>query len=202
MSNEIRSWIRITIVTIVMALSHGTTQVAAQRPPMAGANRGYWGSTTSTISPVVVASWFPSRTNGFEELELLVLWRGSPGWFQHPGGAGGTSDGLNGPFYDWLKYGDVTLSLEYDPQHKTARIQGSSLAVDKNNVVLVDDVDAPSGPRITGVTVVPRAMPGSAGQIGLILRNSPIIMAFLRCDAAPTVSSLRGLCLQNVGVAR
>jgi hypothetical protein len=197
------TWRKIGITTgIATALLQSAVFLDARQSTLPGANRGHWGSTTSVISPVVVASWFTDRTDGFEELELLVLWRGSPGWFQRPGGAGGTSDGLNGPFYDWLKYGDVTLSVEYDPQHHTARIQDTPLSVANNNVVFVDDVDAPSGARVAGMTAVPRLMPGSAGQIGLVLRNSPTIMSFLRCDTPTSSPRLRGLCLQNVGVAR
>jgi len=53
---------------------------------------------------------------------------------------------------------------------------------------------------------IPRAMPGSAGQIGLVLRTSPEIMSFLRCDATTTDSrkqiALERLCLQNIGIDR
>jgi hypothetical protein len=87
-----------------------------------------------------------------------------------------------------------------------ATIQGKQVTLAKDNVVFVDDVDVPDGPRVTGTMSVDRVMPGSAGQIGLVLKKSREIMSFLRCDATlpgvPGRAMLEGLCLQNIGVAR
>jgi len=48
-------------------------------------------------------------------------------------------------------------------------------------------------------------MPGSAGQIGLLLRDSPEIKTFLRCDATSPdglgKEFLERMCLQNLGVS-
>ena len=61
------------------------------------------GGGTSVISPVVVARWFTNRKAEVEELELLVLWRGTPGWFLQPGGSGSSGSGT-GSHYTWMKY--------------------------------------------------------------------------------------------------
>lgn len=166
--------------------------------------RGF-GGATGVISPVVVAQWFASRTNRVEELELLVLWRGTPGWFLQPGGSG-ESGGALGTHYTWIKYGAVDLSLDFEESTRRVTIQGkNTIELGANNVLFVDEVDSEAGPRTVGLILVPRAMPGSAGQIAPILRSSPRIMSFLRCDAgseSPRRSILQPLCLQNVGVER
>jgi len=70
--------------------------------------------------------------NGVEQLELLVLWRGMPGWFLGPGGSR-WSGGGSAPYYTWITriHGDrtLTLTLDYDStkgfavvQRRTARV--------------------------------------------------------------------------------
>ena len=162
------------------------------------------GGATGVISPVVVAQWFTNRTGGVEELELLVLWRGTPGWFLQSGGSGGSDSGA-GSDYTWMKFGAVSVSLDFDEATRRVTIQGKDVALADNNVLFVDDVDATSGPRVAGAMAVSRAMPASFGQIAPILRSSSRIMSFLRCDAGDGSSRrqvLQTLCLQNVGVER
>jgi hypothetical protein len=59
---------------------------------------------------------------------------------------------------------------------------------------------------VTGTKRIEPAMPGAAAQIGLVLRTSPEIMSYLRCDATPPgtrgYAFLAQLCLQNIGVAK
>jgi hypothetical protein len=157
------------------------------------------------ISPVVVAEWFTHRVGGVEQLELLILWRGTPGWFLQPGtyaDSGGEPGGHN----TWMKLGSIEVSMAFDDASRRIRIQGKeAIALGKDNVLFVDDVDGPSGPRVVGSMSVARAMPGSAGQIAPIVKSSPRIMAFLRCDAgddSPRRERLRMMCLTNIGVER
>jgi hypothetical protein len=163
-------------------------------------------ATVSVISPVVVVSWFTSSDSSrVEQLDLLVLWRGSAGWFMHPGGAGG-GGGISGPHYTWIQYGDVRLTLDFDQSKRIVVVQGRTIELGADNVVFVDDVDAKSGQRVIRTLSIPRAMPGSAGQIGPLLQKSPEIMSYLRCDAAAVRDAdreyLSRLCLQNVGAAK
>ena len=194
------------LVFLVVAL--GVTQLRAghaaeQTSPAVGS----WSSPTSVISPVVEASWFTSRRDGVEQLDLLVLWRGTPGWFLRAGGSGGGGgDGPGGPYQTWIVRGALKLTLDFDPSKRIAIVQGTSLDLADDNVVFMDDVDSPTGPRVVTTMRVPRAMPGSAGQIGLVLRESSEIMSFLRCDAKPQdgrgQALLERLCLQNIGIAK
>ena len=197
---------RVATITIVLAwLILTAWSAGGQQSRAAPIILGDRGGATSIISPVVVAQWFTNRKAGVEELELLVLWRGTPGWFlQTPGGSGGSDSGT-GSHYTWIKYGAVSLSLDFDETTRRVTIQGKDVTLSENNVLFVDDVDLPSGPRVADMMVVSRAMPGSSGQIAPVLRNSSRIMSFLRCDAgegSPRQASLQTLCLQNVGVER
>jgi hypothetical protein len=164
-------------------------------------------SPSRVISAAVEASWFATGRSGVEHLELVVLWRGTPGWFMEPGGSSGGSSGGNGvPRSSWITRGEVRLTVEFDPAKRIATIQGQRLALADHNVVFVDDVDAPGGPRIVKTLQVARIMPGSAGQIGLVLKDSPEVIKFLRCDATRpdgrAAGYLRQLCLQNIGIVR
>jgi hypothetical protein len=165
------------------------------------------GPGTEVISPAVeISVMTEGRADGTDELELLVLWRGAAGWFLRPGSttAGRSTDA--GHSVLTIKRGDLHLTLEYDRTTRVVTIQGKPLTLGADNVVFVDDVDVRDGPRVVGTMRVARAMPGSAGQIGLVLKQSREIMSFLRCDAklpdVPERAWLAGLCLQNIGIAR
>lgn len=196
-----------TSQSLVVAIALGLVALVGPAPVSGQPSRRVplnTGGGTGVISPVVVAQWFTNRKAGVEELELLVLWRGTPGWFLQPGGIGG-SRAPDSPAYTWIKYGDVTLSLDFDAARRIVTIQGKTLALSDSNVLFVDSVDTPNGPHVAGMMAIARAMPGSSGQIAPMLSNSPRIMSFLRCDAgndSPRKEVLQPLCLQNIGVAR
>lgn len=142
---------------------------------------------TQIMSPVVVASWITERSgDGVERLQLLVLWRGTPGWFLPEGGSGVSGGGSGDRYHATITEGDLQLTLDYDSSRRVATVHGKTIDISKDNVVFVDEVDSPTGPRVTGTMRVERAMPGSAGQIALVLRTSPEIMSFLRCEATTT----------------
>jgi hypothetical protein len=44
-------------------------------------------------------------------------------------------------------------------------------------------VDAIAGARVVRTSRIPSKMPGSAGQIGLAIRDLPDVVTFLQCDA-------------------
>jgi hypothetical protein len=83
----------VTVTAVVLVAASSSDQAKAT---------GYWSNPTSVISPVVMASWFTARgPSGPEQLELLVLWRGTPAWFFDPGGSGGSGGGT-APYYTWI----------------------------------------------------------------------------------------------------
>lgn len=86
---------------------------------------------------------------------------------------------------------------------RIAVIQGKTIDIADDNVVFMDDVDSAAGPRVARTMSLPRAMPGSAGELAIVLGTSPEIMAFLGCDARPPDAAgqrfVERLCLVNIG---
>jgi hypothetical protein len=141
------------------------------------------GGGTTIISPTVVATWATERAGkGSEQLRLLVLWRGSPGWYFVPGGRIGGSSGGRGGTHSTIEYGDVHLTLDSGADD-TVFVNGREVHLGTDNVVYVDDVDATGGARVVRTSRIPSKMPGSAGQIGLAIRDLPEIVTYLQCDA-------------------
>jgi len=159
------------------------------------------------ISPVVVANWFVERqADGSEWLQLLVLWRGSVGWFLRPGESSVSGGGLGGRSQTTMTYAGLRFTLDFDSAKRIAIVQGNTIELAEDNVVFVDDADSATGPRVTRRMRVEQIRPWSAPQIGLVLRASPEILSFLRCDAtlpgSPWQGFLEQLCLQNIGVVK
>ncbi len=140
------------------------------------------GGGNTMISPTVFASWVTERVgNDPEELRLLVLWRGTPGWFFVGGGRIGLSSGRPRA-HRIIEYGNTRLTLDYGADD-TVAINGHEVHLGADNVVYVDDVDAPGGARVVRTSRVPSKMPGSAGQIGLAIRDVPEVVGYLKCEA-------------------
>jgi hypothetical protein len=146
-------------------------------------------SGSRIASPEVVANWMAFEDAAGElQLRLLVLWRGSPGWF-----LGGESTGSSGKavtadnggassIVQHLRYGKLNLEVELDPRKQTAKIATEKVDLADGNVVLVDDVDNPAGPRVLRVLRVNPALSKSVGKVEEVVRRSPELFEFLRCD--------------------
>lgn len=166
--------------------------------------------TTQPISPAVLATSFTTASPGRPlQLSLLVLWRGTPGWFLENGNQRGSSGGgsSSGMLSETLKYGGLHLSVMFNEPKRIVTIQDDKPEdLKDNNVVFVDEVDATIGPHITGMTRVGPDMPGTGVQLGELLRPSAQIVEFLRCDArSPTgrgQAMLDTLCERMLGIIR
>ena len=124
--------------------------MVAQPFPGGGSNSG-----TAPVSPSVMATELGSvDAAGRGTLQLLILWRGTPGWFLR--GGGGSSSGGGGSmgpgssmiFSHWISQGGVNLTVRFDPAARKVWIQDKEIALDDANVVLVDGVDSPAGPQV------------------------------------------------------
>ena len=164
-------------------------------------------------------------------LEVLVLWRGTPGWVLEPVPGGGSSSGpprMSRPegqrpgsvsFHDRASYprpgrgasrpgeggvpagrrlassvrihqGRVRLELRFEPESATVYVQEHPVPLNGDNVVLVDDVDDPAGPRVVGtLRIDPRFAvrcldepPYLLDGVETLLQRSEELLAFLRCD--------------------
>lgn len=156
---------------------------------------------SAVMSPSVEATWAVVEQGGENRLELLVLWRGQPGWFQRQP-AGFTNNGVE----QTIVRGLIRLTMRYEAHSRVLHVQGIRKELGVDNVVFIDEVDSPGGARVVGQLRVGSAIAGSAAQIGPLLARSPRIMAFLRCDVVPIGLEgrawLKALCLQTTGVAK
>src|SRR4051812_47552789 len=78
-------------------------------------------SGSGVVSPAVVATWIVrEEPESLPKLELLVLWRGTPGWFMSGDSQGSSVSGSSqlagedgrGLIVEQLVYGNVRLNVE------------------------------------------------------------------------------------------
>jgi len=155
-------------------------------------------SGTAPVSPSVMATELCSvDAAGRGTLQLLILWRGTPGWFMR--GGGGSSSGGGGSmapgssmiFSHWISQGGVNLTVRFDPAVRKVWIQDREIALDDANVVLVDGVDSPAGAQIVRtLRIDPEYQTTPRGPVPAqtFIRRSPELVEFLQCDA--TVAGL------------
>ena len=141
-------------------------------------------SSDRPVSPTVVASWM---TRG-DKLTLLVLWRGSPGWFWRGDdhGSGGGAIGAQG--FQQIRYGGRTLRVDYDLTAQTASIAGREFPLRETNVAMVDFVDSVGGPtvvdsRYVDPSLVASAQDGASFDAGLVvIARESTLFSFLQCE--------------------
>jgi hypothetical protein len=139
---------------------------------------GPWTAQTRPVSPSVLATIAVRNQN----VELLVLWRGRPGWFFVGASRSASYSGGSGPFTATVSYGGIQLSVSYDPEKRIVMAGGLSVPLaEGQNVVLVDTVDQ-SPWKIAGVIGIKARVEGNP-SVAALLAESPEIVSFLRCDA-------------------
>ncbi len=160
--------------------------------------RGGGGSSTSRVaSPTVVASW-SSHENYADgsATTLLVLWRGTPGWFSKGGRGGGSGGGggsgrgagagTNGSYaYEYVSQGGLTFMMEFDHDKHIVKVLNQEISLKETNVVLVDFVDSTNGPTIVGYRWVDPAPPeqrSPVDPIAAVVKRTPELFEYLRCD--------------------
>jgi hypothetical protein len=166
-------WLTIGLILIAPAQMAGQ----AQRESGQGA-----------VSSSVIGWWMTHPENaGTSALDLLILWRGTPGWLFRAGGMGGNSSGRQGfgsntgTHTVWA--GDRALTWTLDLTAKTITILDQSFSLAGVNVVLVDDADSPQGSRIVRALQIDPRYPGEPLHFELAVRRAPELLEFLQCDA-------------------
>ena len=137
-------------------------------------------STTWPLSAVALGTVVVQKS----ELDLLIVWRGSPGWFMKAGSTresgGGNSTGYGGS----MSRGGIDLDFQLTTQPRTLKIQGAPVELGTHNVVLVDDVDGSQGPKVLSVLSVGRDGVTDPREIAVAVKRSPELIAFLKCGIA------------------
>jgi hypothetical protein len=142
-------------------------------------------SGSGQLSPSVTAT-FTARgpsPNGPWTLELLVLWRGTPGWLNTKGmlAGAGADDPAGGGRRLVTQTAFVAgrpVEVQFNPQTREARLRNQVFAVGDSNVLLVDEVDGPGGPKIVGSVRVEPFM-DAGDDIDAFVRQSPRLLKFL-----------------------
>lgn len=104
------------------------------------------------VSPTVVATFCGHVDSRSQMLDLLILWRGQPGWFyRSPGGrgSGGSADfgGLSkGRVSQYSSYGDVVIGFDADFDAAVVTIEHTPARFERINTIIVD---APSSPSVS-----------------------------------------------------
>jgi hypothetical protein len=157
-------------------------QAPPPRPP--GAEGG--GGGTMPTSAVVMTTFVTRVTPSGDALELIILWRGTPGWFtggRSSSSSGGTSnDGWRHRF----SQGDLEFEAALDFKTRIANVQGQIIKLGSANVILVDGVDSPKGARVAGTLTVDARLGDGDGPLRIlpVLARSKEIRDYLRCDTA------------------
>jgi len=182
-------------LALLLATTSAGSAVAIARPAQArGYSGGGGGSSTSRIvSPSVVASWMSHDYYADGSVTtLLVLWRGSVGWFSKGASGGGSGGGFGSTgsgswAYEYLTQGGRTFSMGFDYDKRIVKILNEEISLVTSNVVLVDFVDSANGPTIVGtrwVDPAPNDQTPPPDAIAAIVRRSIELFEYLRCDAA------------------
>jgi hypothetical protein len=185
---------RLGLALLLAAASAGSA-VAIARPALArGYSDGGGGSSTSRIvSASVVASWMAHDNYADGSMTtLLVLWRGSVGWFSKGASGGGSGGGFGSAAsgswaYEYLTQGGRTFTMGFDYDKRIVKILNEEISLATSNVVLVDFVDSVNGPTIVGtrwVDPAPKDQTPPSDAIAAIVRRSIELFEYLRCDAA------------------
>ena len=174
---------RLVVPSLVVAgmlsasLSPGAVQVPP-RPPVGPTQS----SGERVLSPAVVGAWFThSDAPGSHTLDLLVLWRGLPGWYMRDGPRGSSGGGGSGRSHLTLKYGGLFLQVLFDGPARIAEIEDRKIPLNDDNVLLVDDVDSASGPKVVKTLRVDPDL-SDPHRAEIVIRRSPELVAYLRCD--------------------
>jgi hypothetical protein len=162
-------------------------------------------SATQPVSPVALITWMTRYgSDGVHTLDLIVVWRGNPGWFMR-GSQQSSGGGSAGTVRQTLRYGDLQLEVAFHSTKRTADIQGKVVELGDANVILVDHVDSVEGPRVVCTLRIDGEVPSDNGRARVepVLRRSPEVISFLRCDAPMPdgrgQASIDRLCAQVLG---
>src|SRR5262245_23951185 len=172
------------VVILLLALSVTPSHAQPARPTPPPGARGGGGGTMPTSASVMGTSLTRS-VGDVHELELLVLWRGTPGWWAT--GSSGSSGGVNSSRGAWsqrFSQGGQDFEIRGDSNAHTADILGRTFDLTKGNAILLDEVDSPGGPRIVGTVAVDPRLPNGTdpNQILMLLGRVKELRDYLRCD--------------------
>jgi hypothetical protein len=146
------------------------------------------------VSATVITTFCGHAAGTQQVLDLFIMWRGSPGWFQRRENGSGGQDvvrdfagGKDARVAQYSTYANVTIGFDADFDARTVRIDGDTLSLTHHNTIVVDNVDTPHMRRIATAFRVETMLP--PGDTNFILaRKSARVRAAFQCTA-PVPSS-------------
>ena len=153
---------------------------------------------STIVSSTVVATFCGHVADNGQMMDLLILWRGRPGWFQRReggrSGGGGSRQlgaGTNGHVSQSSFYGNVTISFDADFDTHIVTVGEVSVPLKGVNTLLVDQVDDVNTRRVSATRWNEPRLP-SSGDVNLILvRRSRELLAYLQCQIAMPAPSMK-----------
>lgn len=182
-------------VSVAVTVASATVFAQAPRGEQARPGVPRESSTSRPVSATVVATTMVRTIDGASALNLMVLWRGSNGWFLKSGarGSGGGGGGSQQTLTARATFGDLDLLAELDLQPRAVRIQGkpATLKPADANVILVDGVEGPDLRVVSTLKIDPAL--ASDREIEPLFKRSPEVLAFLQCDQKSANTSVQML---------
>jgi hypothetical protein len=159
---------------------------------------------SNIVSSTVVATFCSHRLDRDEILDLLILWRGHPGWFQRrdggSGGRGGSRQfgaGTKGHVLQHSTYGDVTISFDADFDANVVTIGEERVPLNGVNTVMVDHIDEPAARRVSATRWSEPRLPLIGDRNLILVQRSRELLDYLQCQIPmPTSPSMRTAQLQ------
>jgi len=152
-----------------------------------GAASGATQMSDRVVSPSTVAIYFGHfDDDGSRNVDLLVLWRGTPSWYAR-GGAHSSSGGGGGSVArSTVTYSGRTLSVAFNRDTSVATVNDHEVPMTDANVLLLDGADADAGPTVAGTRRVESRIEGREEEpMSTLIRRSPELYAFIGCDVPP-----------------
>lgn len=139
------------------------------------------------VSATVITTFCGHAAGAEQALDLFIMWRGSPGWFQRQENGSGGQDvvrdfagGKDARVAQYRTYANVTIGFDADFDARTIRIDGETLSLTHDNTIVVDNVDMPHMRRIATTFRVETILP--PGDTNFILaRKSARVRAAFQC---------------------
>ncbi|MEO8077940.1 MAG: hypothetical protein ABI818_16555 [Acidobacteriota bacterium] len=144
---------------------------------------------SNIVSATVVATFCGHRLDRDEILDLLIVWRGRPGWFQRREGgrAGGGGSrtlgaGTKGHVAQYSMYGAVTIDFDADFDAGVVTIGDVRIPLNGVNTVFVDHVDEPGVRRVSATRWSEPRLPLTGDRNVTMVRRSRELLNYLQCE--------------------
>jgi hypothetical protein len=133
-----------------------------------------------------MVTYMIQRTGSDEALLLLVVWRGSPGWYAQGGRSGSSEGGDETTERHRFWEGKYEFEVTVDRTKGVAHVLGTDIRLNEANAVFVDEVDGARGPRIVKSALVTSRLgttqPTAPERVVTLLGQLPDVREYVRCD--------------------